>query len=81
MTTKEQVLNSCEIILNNGHKHIQFGWCGCIKMMSNENGVYYATRNGKGTGVNNGVFSSLSDCIDNVIGCGWYNSDTQITFK
>ena len=42
--------NKVKIAINNGFTHIQIAGAGCIKVRKNKNGVFYAIRNGKGTG-------------------------------
>jgi len=73
------VYGRIKIAVEHGVKHIQFGWSGCIKVKRNENGIYYTTRNGKGSGQDLVQSSDLLDCVKAAMSCGWYDSD--ITYK
>jgi len=84
--TKEQIkeakkldlYNRVKIIIDNGYKHIQFGFSGCIKVKKNNNGIFYTIRNGKGNGLDLAQYSDLMDCVSECRDCGW---PTEITYK
>lgn len=67
-----QISNS---IFQQGYKHIQLGFCGCIKLKKDKSGIYYTTGNGKGTGADCGKYYDLKECILSVRECGWYSRD------
>ena len=46
------------LLENLGYKHIQIGYCGCIKVKKNQNGIFYIIKAGKGTGKN--IFQSTN---------------------
>jgi len=70
--------NRVKIAIDNGFAHIQIGYAGCIKVRKNKNGVFYSTRNGKGTGQDCGQYAELRDCTKSLMGNGWGN---DITYK
>ena len=60
--------NKVKNAIDAGFKHIQIGYSGCILVKSNKHGIYYVTRNGKGTGANLGQYADLRDCTRSVKG-------------
>jgi len=60
-----------------GYKHIQMSY-GCIKVKNNKNGIYYTTRNGRGTGKDTGQYLCLEDCIKSIANYGW---GKEVTYK
>jgi hypothetical protein len=67
--------NKVELGVSQGYKHIQIGnthhIVGCIKVRKNKDGIFYAIRNGYGTGKDCNTFKNLKDCIDHLKGYGW----------
>jgi len=70
--------NKVELGVKLGFKHIQIGDCGCIKVRKNENGIFYATRNGRGMGKDKNQYVNLKECIDHLKNYGWGNN---VTYK
>jgi hypothetical protein len=70
--------NKVETGINLGYKHIQIGYCGCIKVKKNQNGIFYIIKAGKGTGKDIFQSTSIKDCIDDIKNCGWGN---DVTYK
>jgi len=70
--------NKVKTAVDAGFKKIYIGHNGTILVKSNKHGVYYCTRNGKGTGYNLGQYADLRDCTKSLIGNGWGN---EITYK
>jgi hypothetical protein len=68
--------------VNQGYKHMQIGndhhIVGCIKVRKNKDGIFYATRNGYGTGKDCYTSKDLIDCIDHLKGYGW---GRNVTYK
>ena len=67
--------NKVELGVKQGFKHIEIGngyyVVGCIKVRKNKEGIFYATRNGLGTGKDNYTSKDLKDVIDHLKGYGW----------
>ena len=70
--------NKVKTVIDNGFTHIQIGFFGCIKVRKNKNGIFYSTRNGKGTGSDTGQYADLRDCTRSLMNNGWGN---DITYK
>jgi hypothetical protein len=71
-------VNKVETGINLGYKHIQIGYCGCIKVRKNENGIFYSIRTGRGNGKDTFQSTNIKDCIDNIKNNGWGN---DVTYK
>jgi hypothetical protein len=67
----QQKIKDATNIIELGYKHIQFIQGGCIKKLKNENGYYYAVRNGQGTGANQFTSTILKDAVIETHNYGW----------
>jgi len=66
--------NKVKIAIDNGFTHIQIAGAGCIKVRKNKNGIFYAIRNGKGTGADCNQYTDLRECTKSLQGNGWGNN-------
>jgi len=67
---RNQFFDSVRVVIENGYTHIQL-WGVCIKVKSNEHGVYYIMKSGIGTGNDLAKSSDLRFITDEVASCGF----------
>lgn len=75
---KDSFYNIVKDYFERGCKHVQIDSISCIKLKSNKNGLYYATRNGNGYGKNTGEYINLKDATNSLLDCGHYSRKYSI---